>query len=319
MKAKKLLFRYFPWLVSAVVLYFFVRKVDLHMLTQMRDLLLGQIESSQPLLLWVAVLLSITSVLVESLKWCQLLRTLTPTTYQDALSMTMRGMSSSLMMPSRTGDFIGKIYRLPAHQRTRAFGLSAIGNLMQMAHTSLWGALAIAWYVWHTDVLSSISIPWLWALVLPVVLGAVYIFRLPILRTVQDSAWFFSVQKNLIYLKQLPSKVWLESFLLSGVRYAIFITQYYLLFRGLGIDIAWYQVLIAQSAVYLTLSSIPHTMLVDIALRGPLSVVFYSVFGVSTATVMLAAYCLYFLNILLPALIGLPFLKSLKLRKVENS
>ncbi len=318
MKFKFYIHKLIPLLISAGVIYYFYQEVELQSIWQIKEVLLGEVEGARPFLIWIAILLSMLSVFIESQKWKILMSTISSISYLDAFRMTMRGLSSSLLMPSRSGDFIGKIYLLPARLRGRAFGLSAVSNLMQLANTAIWGSVAMIWFLAKTEIADQIrlntSILGAMAILIPALLMIFFLLR----HRLRSSRAFRAILKMYVHLKTLPKTVWARTFIWSMFRYLIFITQYYLIFQAIGMDIAWYQVFIAQSAVYLLLSSIPHTMLIDIALRGPLSLIFYKIFGLPAAAILMTAYCLYFLNILLPALIGLPFLKSVRMSHIHE-
>ncbi len=309
----RFLYKILPWVISAYVLYYVVQHADSAMIYSLLQSLKGSKTLVQQMAFGACILLALSHPLLESYKWQLLLSTLRPTSLSQAWSMTMRGMSSALMMPNKTGDFIGKLYGMSRSQSLKAFALSGAGNLFQLLQTMLWGGISMA-------VLASQG--WLQKLELklPVstylyalgggflVLLLAYIFR----DFIKKSKAYQLSRQSLKSIQNLSPSICLELFMVSALLYFLFISQYYLIFMALGSDLTWGQVFLAQSAVYFSLAFLPHTLLMDIALRAPLSLYFYTVYSASSGEVLLAAYSIYFLNILLPALIGLPYFKSTK-------
>ncbi len=310
LKVHKLL----PILISAIVLYFCVRHVDAIMLEEMMSCISSTKTSYHRLALFIAFFLFIAHPVLEALKWQSLLGNIMTTSFQDAWRMTMRGMSSALMMPNKSGDFIGKLYAIPKSERAKAFVLSSVGNLLQLAQTLVWGLVAMIWYiVYAPSVLKSIKLhssQTLFLLISILILSFVIFYIVK--KYFSHTSWYKKGQEGLHAFRLLSSSQVLFVTLLSGLRYFIFISQYALIFYALGAELSWLQVFIAQSAIYFCLAFLPHTLLMDIALRAPLSLFFYAFFGVSEGHILLAAYSIYFLNILLPALSGLHFYRSIR-------
>ncbi len=314
---KRFLYRLIPAIISAVVFYIFIQKIDAQHLAAWSQALSHAMTPVQKIALIIAVLLVMSHPLLESLKWQNLLSTLGSVSLRQSWSMVMRGMASTLLMPSRSGDFIGKLYGVPREHWTAGFALSGVGNMLQLSQTLLWGSVSLIWYLTHTSVIEQLhfgsSRPMLTGMVLLALLIFVIFRRYK--NRIKKTQAYQTCLSAIQTVRSLPSSVLVKVTVLSALRYFIFITQYFLIFYALGADILWSQVLLAQSAIYLCLAILPHTMIMDIALRAPLSVMMYAVFGQSAAVVLLAAYSLYFLNILLPALIGIPFYKSKESRK----
>ncbi len=303
-----------PFLVTVVVLYYAVQHVDKVLILKLQNNLTSSKTAWQRVAIFFSFAFFILHPFLESVKWKILLSRIREVTLKQSWAMCMRGMSSTLMMPNRSGDFIGKLYGLDKKERVQAFALSGVGNFFQLLQTLIWGTLSMLWLGYKTSALTQLDFnlqpSWLFgALPIFIVLVViVYIKR----DKIQSHRFYNSLQKGVDTIKSLPREILFQLFILSALRYFIFVSQYYLLFFALGSELHFTEVAIAQSAVYFTLSFVPHTMIMDIALRAPLSLFFYSVFGADHGQVLLAAYSIYFLNILLPALSGLPYYKSMK-------
>ncbi len=309
----RFLYKILPWVISSFVLYYLVQHIDSDVLMSLAESMQGSKTLMQKLALVLCVLLAAAHPILESYKWQTLLSTLRPTSLSEAWTMTMRGMSSALMMPNKAGDFIGKIYGMNRQESLKAFALSSVGNLFQLFQTLIWGGISML-YLASRGWLTKLQFDLPTHTVLFVLAGMLvfYILAYTFRGFIKKSKAYTLVKQSLQSVQKLSPSICLEVFVISALRYLIFISQYYLIFLLLGTELTWTQVFLAQSAVYFSLAFLPHTMLMDIALRAPLSLYFYSVFGASSGEVLLAAYSIYFLNILLPALSGLPYYKSIK-------
>ncbi len=260
------------------------------------------------LLLILAVILVFVNVLMDAWKWKILLSKLRKTSIGQSLSMSFRGIATSLIAPNRTGDFIGRIQYLDKPIRWKAFILSGISSLLQLLATILFGAFSLLWLQNKFDIFHGPLTSYWWISLL--VIALTFVFRKSLIRRIKQSKFYPILRERLQVLKEIKGNTLLGLFGISLLRYLIFISQLYLIYQGLGMDIPWNSVLVAQSAVYISLAFIPHSLLLDAAFRGPLAIYFFGLLGYGSAEVLIGAYILFVLNILFPAFIGMFFFKN---------
>ena len=102
-------------------------------------------------------------------------------------------------------------------------------------------------------------------------------------------------------------------------RYFIFSFQFFILFMMLGIRISYPEAMVVISAIYLVMSIIPSIALSDLVVRGSVSLY---VFGLYFSGAILSDYVmeqvvaassvLWFLNLAIPAILGVFFIFKLK-------
>jgi hypothetical protein len=103
-----------------------------------------------------------------------------------------------------------------------------------------------------------------------------------------------------------------ELLFLSFCRYAIYCTQYYLLFIAFGTDFGFLQSLLCLSLIFLSLSLIPAVTLTEIGVRGATVLYFTGFYTQNSAGVLAAAYLIWLINIIIPAIAGAFLLLKIK-------
>ena len=102
---------------------------------------------------------------------------------------------------------------------------------------------------------------------------------------------------------------------LSALRYLIFSFQYYMLLLAMQVDMPFLQAMIFISVIYLVLTAIPSIALADIGIRGSVALFFFGMVSDNTTGILLATLLLWFINIVLPALIGYIYVWKMKVYK----
>jgi hypothetical protein len=103
-----------------------------------------------------------------------------------------------------------------------------------------------------------------------------------------------------------------ELLFLSFCRYAVYCTQYYLLFIVFGADFGFMQSMLCLSLIFLSLSVIPAVTLTEIGVRGATVLYFTGFYTHNSAGVLAAAYLIWLVNIIIPAIAGAFLLLKIK-------
>ncbi|HZH65880.1 MAG TPA: hypothetical protein VEY10_13380, partial [Flavisolibacter sp.] len=105
----------------------------------------------------------------------------------------------------------------------------------------------------------------------------------------------------------------LKIFLLSSVRYGVFLLQYIALFYFFGIDVAAISIVTVMSVVFLSLAVIPSIALLEVGLRGQVSLELMGMFSTNSLGIGLTSVTIWAINLVLPALVGTLLLINIKL------
>ncbi|MGE5518400.1 MAG: lysylphosphatidylglycerol synthase domain-containing protein [Candidatus Dadabacteria bacterium] len=271
-----------------------------------------------------AVLLVLVNWGLEALKWKLLVKGIAPISFSKAYKAVLSGVSFSITMPNRVGEYVGRIMYMPDGSRLKTISATIVGSLAQLQMTVLFGIVGIiiikqnllqfypAFIIWYQFIL--------YGLIFLLLLLALLYFRV---HNVFDffSRWF----RNNRYLYLLESvKDFHVSFLarlmfLSFLRYVVFLLQYILLFHLFGVSISAWLIIWSMSVVFLALAVIPSIALLELGLRGEVSLKIFAIFSQNSLGIGLTSVSVWFINLIIPAIIGTIFLLSVKLlRKNET-
>jgi hypothetical protein len=101
--------------------------------------------------------------------------------------------------------------------------------------------------------------------------------------------------------------------LLSSLRYAVFLAQYMAMFYLFGVNIPPGVAISVMSVVFLTLTVIPSIALIEVGLRGEVSLRLVGLFSANGLGIGLTSVTIWFMNLILPALLGTLLLLNIKL------
>jgi hypothetical protein len=105
-------------------------------------------------------------------------------------------------------------------------------------------------------------------------------------------------------LSQLSSTLLLNVLFWSVLRYAIFLLQYWLIFKAIGVELNFQQTAVAISTVLLLLSIIPTISLVELGLRWQISILVFAPFTGNVFGLTMGITLIWLLNMIVPAGIG---------------
>ena len=268
------------------------------------------IDSTALLLLLLVVLLMLIQWMFEAVKWRFLLKQHIDLSIINATKMIFTGISFSIATPNRFGEFVGRILHLPQDLRLQAIGYTFIGNFAQLIVTFIAGSIGLGLIT--DDLLKenlsqfqnllyllTILAPALSLLFLFIYFKAGVFFK-----WVSRVKYFKRWQAKLIQLSQLSSTPLLNILFWSFLRYAIFLLQYWLIFKAIGVELNFQQTAVAISTVLLLLSIIPSISLVELGLRWQISILVFAPFTGNVFGLTMGITLIWLLNMIVPAGIG---------------
>ena len=268
----------------------------------------------------VLFILMLVNWSLETIKWKILIARIERVGFWNALQAVMAGVSVSIFMPNRSGEYLGRVFILRKANRLEGVLITIIGSISQMIITislGLFGFLAFYYEYLHKPGVLHDYIGASLILLIPVAvfLLLVLYFHLhaltPLLSRFLRGRWekyiryaeVFSGYSNFELLKVL---------LLSLVRYAVFSTQYYLFLMLFGVHLPFMQAMALVSVIYFGMMFLPSVALTELGVRGSLSIYIFSFYFKKMGLVpdphllgiFAASSLLWLVNIVLPALAG---------------
>jgi hypothetical protein len=264
-----------------------------------------------PLLL----LLMILNWLVESIKWKIAVASVQPVSLFRAFKAVLAGVSVSLSLPNRIGEYLGRVLYLEPAQRVQAISVTVVASFSQLIVTILMGLFGLL--LARPVILSrggwSIQT---WGIVvglvaLMVLLMLLLYFNISVLNrwlqkklVATSSKWALLFKSWLAALDSCDAAILRVLLSLSILRYVVFLAQYLLAYQFFGILFDMYQLFIIVSLTFLTLAAVPTFAAPELALRGAVGIFIAKWFTQQAAEVVLALLLIWITNLILPALIG---------------
>jgi hypothetical protein len=122
----------------------------------------------------------------------------------------------------------------------------------------------------------------------------------------------YSIEKLIQKLNEIPRKIHQKNFYLAVCRYLVFSHQYYFLFLAFDVQLPYFTLMAAIASVYFLASSLPTFQFLDFAVKGSVALFFFGILGVNEWIVIFISTLFWFLNIVLPAVIGSYFVLAFK-------
>ena len=272
----------------------------------------------------IAVFLMLVNWSLEAIKWKISIRAIQRVSFIKAFKAVLSGVSFAVTTPNRIGEYLGRVLYMDEGNRLKTISITIVGSISQLIVTLLMGC--IGWIVLDNVIQSEqlVSPPWssliLWGTVLVTAILTLFYFRLSIL-----VKWFDRIPgtKRFAYLvkalEEFDATLLFKLLSLSGLRFLVFIIQYYLLFRLFGVDLSFHQALWTVSVSFLVMAVIPTIALVELVQRGKVVAMIAGLYSANVLGMNLATASIWLINLVLPAVAGsILILKMRKIITVKN-
>ncbi len=244
------------------------------------------------------LLLTLINYSLETWKW-KLLNPIKHLNFAHYFKALLSGAAISVFLPFRTGEYLGRLM----HFKKKNWPVVVLGSiragLLQLMMTIVFGMIACFYIIPKIVFILKIDIAYLILLGAVIFLGLVLLsFQLP--RLVEYAAKRF-------HLKQFntqDTKSFVLPLILSILRYLVFTTQYIILLDFFGV-VDYSDALILVPVFLLIQTVVPTMFLSEIGLRIVLSTYLFD-----SDTVIIPIFFIYLFNIILPAFIGVFFIKK---------
>lgn len=265
---------------------------------------------------WFVLVLSLAPAnwSLESLKWQKLLSRIRPVRFGRAFKSMLSGMSFSLVTPNRVGDFAGRIIHVAPGYKVKAAIASMIGSIAQMCCTATFGILGLLYLnIYHSDPYFRIALT-----IAVLVAVTAFVLYLNINKFKGFSKRYKQLRKLNFGLRVLSfySRRDLAYILaLAFGRFLCYNIQYILLINILGAEVAWFPGIFVSALMFWTISVVPSVAMLELGVRGYVGIyLFVDATGLTgqVLPILSGSYLLWFVNLVLPAILGSFTLLSLR-------
>lgn len=258
------------------------------------------------LLLCCVIILMVINWSIEAVKWKMLIDKLHPISWLDAIEGILFGVTFSLFTPSRIGEFGGRVFALDT-DRKEAIVSTILGSLAQIVVNLSFGALGLLLYMVLFENIDSYLIAAFVFIYVLMVLAIHFCYynvdvvsnkfsNFPILKKVNRYIHIIDLYSNKDFL-------WIEIF--SAIRYIVYCIQFVLLLKFFSFQLTFYTAMILVSAIFFVQTINPlNIALIDFGFRGNVAAYFLAGFTTNPIAIIATTITLWFINLIIPAVIG---------------
>ena len=244
------------------------------------------------------LLLSVLNRFFEILKWQNLVSYLHKISLSEATQQVLGALTAGLFTPNGVGEYAGKALFFEKSKTKKIVFLNLICNGIQMILSVILGTIGL-WFLGYG----------LW--VLGILLSAFSFWLLAFgLKKVAING--YSIEKLVHKINEIPKSIHQKNIFLAICRYLIFSHQYYFLFLAFDVDLPYLTLMATIASVYFLASSLPTFQFLDFAVKGSVAVYFFGILGVNEWIVVFISTLMWFLNVVLPVIIGSYYVMNFK-------
>ena len=287
---------------------------------EIKNLFFTELKGENVLWLVVCVLLMPLNWAAETVKWGFLVRRVQSVSFWQAYRAVFAGVTTSLFLPNRVGDFGGRILFLKSKNAMKVVVSTFVGSWAQQLILIAFGFLGFVYFLiilWHVE-------PIILNIIVTLGVGFVIILLfmflnleifVPIFRKIRLLYKVPRLVKSVNVLRQYSRRELLWTLLWAFIRYSIYSIQYYLILRFFGINVDILRGASCIATIYLLQTSIPLPPIVGLLARGEIALKIWGIFSANELSILAATFSLWVINLIIPALIGLVLILKLNVLK----
>lgn len=250
------------------------------------------------------LLLSVLNRYFEILKWQNLAQVIRKISLLEATKQVLGALTAGLFTPNGVGEYAGKALFFDKKETKKVVFLNLICNGIQMVITVIFGIFGLLYFNSKYNVITSPTVALLFALLL-VLFVVVFLLKKIAIKG-------YSIEKLIHKINEIPKPIHQKNILLGICRYLVFSHQYYFLFLAFDVDLPYFTLIATIAAVYFLASSLPTFQFLDFAVKGSVAVYFFGILGVNEWIVIFISTLMWFLNVVLPVVIGSYYVLNFK-------
>ena len=244
------------------------------------------------------LLLSILNRFFEILKWQNLVSYIHKISLPDATKQVLGALTAGLFTPNGVGEYAGKALFFEKSKAKKIVFLNLICNGIQMILSIVFGTIGL-WVLGYSYFTFGF---WLLA----------FGFWLLAFGLKKFAIKGYSIEKLIHKINEIPKSIHQKNIFLAVCRYLVFSHQYYFLFLAFDVDLPYFTLMATIASVYFLASSLPTFQFLDFAVKGSVAVYFFGILGVNEWIVIFISTLMWFLNVVLPVIIGSYYVMNFK-------
>jgi len=265
------------------------------------------------IILILVFVLMLLNWFLEALKWKFLVKPIQRISIFEAIESVFCGLTLAVFTPNRIGEYGGRIFFLSPRRRVLGAVAMGIGAVGQMVVTNILGSIAILWFIGRYVGLDF----WLYygVMILVVCYCLFFLllyFNISFLLAILNAIKFLKpFQKFFKILSRYKYSELIVVFGYSLFRFAVFTSQYCLIISMLIPSIPLFQMVMMIFILFFIQSALPSLDLLDVGVRTLTATYFFSFITTNDVAIMAATASIWLINLIIPAILGAPFVFKL--------
>ena len=252
------------------------------------------------------LLLSVLNRFFEILKWQNLVSCLHKISLPEATKQVLGALTAGLFTPNGVGEYAGKALFFEKSKAKKVIFLNLICNGIQMILSVVFGLFGLLYFNANYNIITTKTVSILFGICF-LLFGILFFSK-------KINIKGYSIEKLIHKINEIPKSIHQKNIYLAVCRYLIFSHQYYFLFLAFDVDLPYLILMATIASVYFLASSLPTFQFLDFAVKGSVAVYFFGILGVNEWIVVFISTLMWFLNVVLPVIIGSYYVMNYKIK-----
>ncbi|WP_406845041.1 lysylphosphatidylglycerol synthase domain-containing protein [Flavobacterium soyae] len=253
------------------------------------------------------LLLSVLNRYFEILKWQNLAKVIHEISGYEATKQVLAALTAGIFTPNGVGEYAGKALYYPKAETKKVVFLNLICNGIQMILTVIFGIFGLMYFNAKYNVITSKTVA--------ILFGGFIVILIVLFSLKKIKIKGYSIEKLIHKINEIPKSIHQKNILLGVLRYLVFSHQYYFLFLAFDVELPYFILMATIASVYFLASSLPTFQFLDFAVKGSVAIYFFGILGVNEWIVVFISTLMWFLNVVLPVVLGSYFVLNFKTKK----
>lgn len=250
------------------------------------------------------LLLSVLNRYFEILKWQNLAKVIQEISLGEATKQVLAALTAGIFTPNGVGEYAGKALYYPKAEAKKVVFLNLICNGIQMILTVVFGIFGLLYFNAKFNIITTKTVT--------ILFGGFILLFIVLFSLKKIKIKGYSIEKLIHKINEIPKPVHQRNIFLGTLRYIVFSHQYYFLFLAFDVDLPYFTLIATIAVVYFLASSLPTFQFLDFAVKGSVAIYFFGILGVNEWIVVFISTLMWFLNVVLPVIIGSYFVLNFK-------
>lgn len=245
----------------------------------------------------------LANVSIEALKWQYLVRINSVISFRVALIAVFSGIVAGLITPHGIGDYVGRILFLNPENRLQNIASVLFSRVSQLCITCITGIVATLYFYLVIEIDRRVLIASILAVATLLGILLLWLYRSAILDKMKRIPIIKNIENWFEQLRIYSNQIFLTTLAFSTLRYFVFLMQFVILLRFFEVHLPIELLIVGAVFTFFVKSIVPTFF--DLGVRELAAIFFFSAYHISEEKVLAASISLWFINLLIPSIIGL--------------